>query len=119
MLVAANGSTRHHAFWADSREDEAHLFRQFLQCLSHCGNAQLVYYGSYAAHVFRRILASVSLDKISEVLWTNATNVLSLLYASIYCPTYSNELKAIGKYLGCAWSSPDATKLHTLIWRAQ
>jgi predicted RecB family nuclease len=119
VLIAENGSTRHHAFWADSREDEAHLFRQFLQCLSHCSNAHLFYYGSYEAQVFRRILASVSLDKISEVLLTSATNVLSLLYASIYFPTYSNELKAIGKYLGCEWSAPDATGLHTLVWRAQ
>jgi Transposase IS66 family/RNase_H superfamily len=53
------------------------------------------------------------------LLLTSATNVLSLLYASIYFPTYSNELKAIGKYLGCEWSSPDSTGLHTLAWRAQ
>ena len=50
---------------------------------------------------------------------TSATNVLALLYANIYFPTYSNELKAIGHYLGCEWSSPDATGLHTLVWRAQ
>jgi predicted RecB family nuclease len=119
VLVAENGSTRHHAFWADSRENEEHLFKQFLQCLSHCSNAHLFYYGSYEAHVFRRILGSVSTDKSSALLLTSATNVLSLLYASIYFPTYSNELKAIGKYLGCEWSSPDATGLHTLVWRAQ
>ena len=119
VLIAENGSTRHHAFWADSREDEAHLFKQFLQYLSHCSNAHLFYYGSYEAHVFRRMLASVSPDKSSELLLTSATNVLSLLYANIYFPTYSNELKAIGKYLGCEWSSPDATGLHTLVWRAQ
>jgi predicted RecB family nuclease len=34
VLIADNGSTRHHAFWADRRADEEHLFRQFLQCLS-------------------------------------------------------------------------------------
>lgn len=117
VLVAENGSTRHHSFWADSRDDEEHLFMQFLQCISHFSNAHLFYYGSYEAYVFRRIRGSMSTDKISELLLTRATNVLSLIYASIYFPTYSNELKDIAKYLGCKWSSPDSTGIHTLVWR--
>jgi hypothetical protein len=52
------------------------------------------------------------------LLLTSATNVLSLIYESIYFPTYSNELKEIGKYLGCEWSSPDSIGIHTLVWRA-
>ena len=119
VLIADNGGTSHQAFWADRREDEAHLFQQFLHYLSHCSDAHLFYYGSYEAHVFRRMLASGSPDKSSAGLLTSATNVLALLYANIYFPTYSNELKAIGHYLGCEWSSPDATGLHTLVWRAQ
>jgi predicted RecB family nuclease len=119
VLIADNRSTSHQTFWADRREDEAHLFQQFLHYLSHCSDAHLFYYGSYEAHVFRRMLASGAPDKSSAELLTSATNVLSLLYANIYFPTYSNELKAIGHYLGCAWSSPEATGLHTLVWRAQ
>jgi predicted RecB family nuclease len=119
VLIADHGSTSHQAFWADRWEDEAHLFQQFLHYLSHYSDAHLFYYGSYEAHVFRRMLASGSPDKSSAGLLTRATNVLSLLYANIYFPTYSNGLKAIGHYLGCAWSSPDATGLHTLVWRAQ
>jgi predicted RecB family nuclease len=119
VFIADHGSTRYQAFWADRWEDEAHLFQQFLQYLSHCSDAHLFYYGSYEAHVFRRMLASGSPDKSSAGLLTSATNVLSLLYANIYFPTYSNGLKAIGHYLGCEWSSPDATGLHTLAWRAQ
>jgi predicted RecB family nuclease len=119
VRIADHGGTSHQAFWADRREDEAHLFQQFLHSLSHCSDAHLFYYGSYEAHVFRRMLASGSPDTSSAGLLTSATNVLALLYANIYFPTYSNELKAIGHYLGCEWSSPDATGLHTLVWRAQ
>ena len=64
VLVVENGSTRHHSFWADSKDDEEHLFAQFLRCLSRFGNARLFYYGSYETHVFRRILDSASTDKI-------------------------------------------------------
>src|SRR5438132_8390086 len=35
VLIADNGRTRHQVFWADRREDEAHLFQQFLHYLSH------------------------------------------------------------------------------------
>jgi predicted RecB family nuclease len=96
VLIADNGSTSHQAFWADRWEDEAHLFQQFLQYLSHCSDAHLFYDGSYEAHVFRRMLASGSPDTSRAGLLTRATNVLSLLYATIDFPTSSNELKAIG-----------------------
>jgi hypothetical protein len=43
---------------------------------------------------------------------------LSLLYAHIYFPTYAHGRKAMGHYLGCAWSSPEATGRHILVWRA-
>ena len=36
VRIADNGGTSHQAFWADRREDEAHLFQQFLHYLSHC-----------------------------------------------------------------------------------
>jgi predicted RecB family nuclease len=119
VRITDNGRTSHQVFWADRREDEAHLFQQFLHSLSHYSDAHLFYYGSYEAQVFRRMLASGAPDTSSTGLLTRATNVLSLLYANVYFPTYSNELKAIGHYLGCAWSSPDVTGLHTLVWRAQ
>src|SRR5712691_11745640 len=119
VLVTDNDSTSYHTFWADRREDEAHLFQEFLHCLSRFSDGHLFYYGSYEARVFRRMLDSGSTEKSSALLLTSATNVLSLIYASIYFPTYSNELKAIGQYLGCVWASPDSTGLHTLVWRAQ
>jgi len=119
VLVTDNDSTSYHTFWADRREDEAHLFQEFFHCLSRFSDGHLFYYGSYEARVFRRMLGSGSTEKSSALLLTSATNVLSLIYASIYFPTYSNELKAIGQYLGCVWASPDSTGLHTLVWRAQ
>jgi predicted RecB family nuclease len=117
VLVVENGNTRHYSYWAKNRNDEEYLFIEFLQWLSYFSNAQLFYYGNYEARVFRRILNSGSPDEISELLLKSAINVLSLIYDSIYFPTYSNELKEIGKYLECEWSYPDSTGIHTLAWR--
>src|SRR5205823_2346738 len=44
-------------------------------------------------------------------------NVLSLVHAHIYFPTYSNGLKGIGRYLGFRWTTPDASGLQSIVWR--
>src|SRR5262249_29502428 len=44
-------------------------------------------------------------------------NILSLIYSHIYFPTYSNGLKDIGGCLDCSWTGPNASGLHSLVWR--
>ena len=46
-------------------------------------------------------------------------NILSVSYAKIYFPTYSNGLKEIAQYLGFQWSENDASGLNAIMWRAQ
>jgi len=58
-------------------------------------------------------------DQVSDLLSSRSTNVLSLVYANVYFPTYSNGLKEICNYLGFEWSFPDATGLKSIIWREQ
>ena len=119
MLIVTDESTRFEWFWAETKDEEEQLYDQFLQYLASLGHFHLFFYGSYEARVFRRIAASRQPPGTSESLLSSATNVLSLIYASVYFPTYSNELKEIGKYLGCEWSSPDSTGLQAIAWRAQ
>ena len=52
-------------------------------------------------------------------LIAESVNVLSVIYAQIYFPTYSNGLKEIAQYLGFQWSESDASGLNTLMWRSQ
>jgi hypothetical protein len=54
-----------------------------------------------------------------EKLIANAINLVSIIYARVYFPTYSNRLKDIGGYLGFRWSDVSASGLSTLIWRSQ
>ena len=56
-------------------------------------------------------------EEIFNKIDSNAINVLSLIYARIYFPTYSNSLKEIGVYLGEKWSEENATGLQSLVWR--
>ncbi len=52
-------------------------------------------------------------------LISESVNILSVIYACIYFPTYSNSLKDIAQYLGFKWSESTASGLNTLIWRSQ
>jgi hypothetical protein len=55
------------------------------------------------------------LDRVLKSL----VNVLSLIYAHVYFPTYSNGLKEVGACLGCSWSDPDASGSQSIAWRVR
>ena len=55
----------------------------------------------------------------TNTLLTRLVNILSIVYASVYFPTYSNSLKEIGHYLGCSWSSAQASGPQSIVWRRQ
>ena len=59
----------------------------------------------------RKDLIDRALDK--------AVNVLSVIHACVYFPTFSNGLKDVGRYLGCTWTDEDASGLQSLVWRAR
>jgi hypothetical protein len=52
-----------------------------------------------------------------EQLLSRAVNVLSLIYAQVYFPAYSNSLKEIGRVLGHQWSEADASGAQSVVWR--
>ena len=57
-------------------------------------------------------------SQIDDVL-KRSLNILSLITAHIYFPTYSNSLKDIGSFLGHLWSDPLSTGVQTLVWRSR
>ena len=44
-------------------------------------------------------------------------NLVSIIFARIYFPTYSNGLKDIARFLGFEWSAPNAAGAQAVIWR--
>ena len=48
-----------------------------------------------------------------------SVNILSVIYAHIYFPTYANGLKDVGTCLGCAWTEPNASGRQSILWRAK
>ena len=54
-----------------------------------------------------------------DPILSRVVNVLSIIYAHVYFPTYSNSLKDIGRYLGCRWTATEASGLQSIVWRRQ
>ena len=44
-------------------------------------------------------------------------NLVSVIYARIYFPTYSNGLKDLAKFLGFEWSEPNVSGVQAIVWR--
>jgi len=111
------------SFWANDVSEEKAMWASFLQALAKIDNPQLIHYGSYETICLKRLKeryrAVVEQPAFLDQLIAESVNVLSVIYAQIYFPTYSNGLKEIAQYLGFQWSESDASGLHTLMWRSQ
>ena len=112
-----------HSFWADTLFDEREMWASCLRTLKLIDGAHLVHYGSYETVFLKRMRDryegrpedNVFVDK----LIASAFNILSLTYARIYFPTYSNGLKEVARHLGFEWSNSEASGLNALIWRSE
>ncbi len=107
------------SYWADDASQEREIWESFLKTLSSIETPQLVHYGSHEKVFLRRMKDRHGLGD-SQLLTApidNSLNLLSLIYGSIYFPTYSNGLKEISNYLGFKWSDANASGLKSLTWR--
>jgi hypothetical protein len=113
----------HASFWANDVSEEREMWAALLHTLTTIDTPQLIHYGSYETTFLKRMKAryseAVENPAFLDQLIAESVNVLSVIYAQIYFPTYSNGLKEIAQYLGFQWSESDASGLHTLMWRSQ
>jgi predicted RecB family nuclease len=119
MIVDDRGTETRYSLWADFPADEELIFRQMLEITSRYDEFSLIHFGSYEAAYFRRMKKVFAGHPTLTNVTERSFNVLPLLYSHIYFPLYSNRLKAIGGYLGCKWSDPDASGLKSIILRSK
>lgn len=119
MLVQNGETEERYSFWADTPADEFQLYQQFLAVVRRYENFQIYTYGSYETAFIQRMHKHTGLPTPDEPLLTRLVNILSIVYANVYFPTYSNSLKDIGRYLGCSWSSAQASGPQSIVWRRQ
>lgn len=111
------------SFWADGINDEKRIWAEFLRALMEIDKPLLIHYGSYESIFFKRMRkrygepVGISPDLAQSV--KASFNLLSLIYAQIYFPTYSNGLKDVAQHLGFNWSDSRASGVQSLVWRCE
>ena len=125
MLIRDNNYVVQHSLWADTIENEADIWRQFLAVVSARENPIIYHYGSFEAKFLKQMCERYGgpFDgTVLEKVIKEPVNVLRTLYAQIYFPGFSNGLKDCASFLGFKWSDEDCVGLQSIyihhLWEA-
>jgi predicted RecB family nuclease len=121
-LRIGNGeSAVQHSLWADTVEDEGKIWREFLAILGTVERPVLIHYGSYETTFLKSMgerFGEPPDGSVAKAIQAGV-NLLSVTFAQVYFPTFSNGLKEIAGSLGFRWSDPTATGIRTVVWRQE
>jgi predicted RecB family nuclease len=120
MRIGDGDSAVQHSLWADTVEDEGKIWREFLAILETVEKPVLIHYGSYETSFLKQMMDRHNNPHDSSLAAKaigSAINFVSVMFARIYFPTFSNGLKEIARYLGFDWSSASVSGVQTIAWR--
>jgi predicted RecB family nuclease len=114
LLVCRSGEAEYESFWADDATGEATMWSALIERLAAFPDSPVYHYGRYEKKVLATLAKRHSRgDGLSDRL----VNVASSVYGKVYFPVRSNGLKPLGRFLGAAWTDPQASGLQSLVWR--
>ena len=122
VRIVSNGTARQYSFWADTLEEERANWNELLRILGTVANPMLIHYGSYETTFLRRMCDRYGGPPEESAIASAiglAVNLVSVTFAQVYFPTFSNGLKEIAGYLGFRWSNPVASGLQSIRWRQE
>lgn len=109
-----------HSLWANSQAEEKTIWNEFLKILSTIDNPVLIHYGSFETGFLKRMC-----ERYGELIQgtaaqkgiTESLNLLTILYAQIYFPGFSNGLKDTAGFLNFNWTDNDCAGILSIAWR--
>jgi RNase_H superfamily/Transposase IS66 family len=120
VRIGSPDSAVQYSLWADSAEDERKIWNEFIGILANVTDPILIHCGSYEKVFLKRMCDryGVPESKVRKVMQTSK-NVLSVIFAQVYFPTFSNRLKDIGHFLGVQWTGPVMSGFQSLTYRLE
>jgi predicted RecB family nuclease len=108
LRFECGGEKVERSFWADGLDGERAIWEKCLETLEAIGNVQIVSYGAYETRFLKRMnerytLAPGDIEFVGRLIETSV-NLVGCIYGKIYFPTFSNNLKEVGRYLGFEWT---------------
>ena len=122
LRVKTTRGFEQHSLWADTVDQERSIWAHFLGVLSGIDNPVLIHYGRYESIFLKQMCdryGEPTKGLVQGKIINGALNLLSIIFAQVYFPTYSNGLKDIASSIGARWQSPEADGLHTILWRSE
>ncbi len=118
LIILENSKIKTFSFWADTPRQQNKIYRDFLSIIKNYKEHTIYHYGSYEIKSIQK-MKDVLGKKNAESIIKNSVNMLSIIYANVYFPTFSNSLKDIAKYLSYRWHDENASGIQSLVWRYQ
>lgn len=115
LLINEQGNRSYRSFWANTLEEEQRIWAEVLERINGYPEAPIYHYGSYEPRVIDGLAKKYQTD--CEALKKRFVNLNASIYGKVYFPTWSNNLKALGKLVGASWTAPNASGLQSLVWR--
>jgi len=104
-------------FWAKDKEDEARVWREFLDFLESLENFVIYHYSYYEREVFRRLGNKYGISIALDDKFKNNTIDLHWKFIeAAVLPIYFYSLKDVAKYLGFKWEAEDAGGAESVVW---
>lgn len=122
VRIGHGESAIQHSLWADTVEDEGKIWREFLGILEIVEKPVLIHYGSYETSFSKQMAerhGSPQAESVAAKAIASALNLVSVMYAKTYFPTFSNSLKEIARHLNFEWSEAEASGTSSIAWRQE
>ncbi len=120
VRIGHGDSAVQHSLWADTVADEGKIWREFLALLETVEQPVLIHYGSYETTFLKAMKerhGGPQDESGAARAFDSAINLISVLFAKVYFPTFSNGLKEIARYLGFNWTNAESSGLNSVMWR--
>jgi predicted RecB family nuclease len=122
IRLETDEGTERHSLWANDAMDEKHVWSSFLDILSGIARPVLIHYGNFEATFLKKMCdryGGPPEDSNASHAISSSINLLSVIFAQVYFPAYSNGLKEIARFLGFEWTDPYASGLQSIVWRSR
>jgi len=121
IRVRTGHTTTQHSLWANTKAEERKIWEEFLAVLQSVKSPVLIHYGSFETTFLKRMVRrygdAPQNSPAAEAL-AAPINVLSVIFAQVYLPTYSNTLKDFASWLGFTCSDPALAGPNSVACRA-
>ncbi len=117
MIICDGTSEKKYSFWADCKDQESAIFEKFLDVVMSYDAPTVVAYGGYERTFINRMRKHSRRKKVIDGVLDRLVNLLGIIYAHFYFPTYGNGLKDVARLFGCRWSDEHASGMKSVLWR--